>query len=48
MRDPEMKILQLKVLKKAIELNPEYKRDAKIDLEFVNFRNSETFNNTIN
>ena len=40
--------LTIKSLKKAIELNPEYKRDAKIDLEFVNFRNSETFNNTIN
>ena len=40
--------LAIKSLKKAIELNPEFKRDAKIDLEFVNFRNSETFNNTIN
>ena len=40
--------LTIKSLKKAIELNPEYKRDAKIDLEFLNFRNSETFNNTIN
>ena len=40
--------LTIKSLRKAIELNPQYKRDAKIDLEFLNFRNSETFNNTIN
>ena len=40
--------LAIENLGKAIELNPEYKRDAKIDLEFLNFRNSETFNNTIN
>ena len=40
--------LTIKSLRKAIELNPQYKRDAKIDLEFVNFRNSVTFNNIIN
>jgi len=40
--------LAIENLGKAIELNPEYKIDAKIDLEFFNFRNIEAFSNIIN
>ena len=40
--------LTITSLKKAIQINPKYKNEAKIDLEFLNFRNSEIFNNTIN
>jgi len=40
--------LAIESLSKAIELDPEYKSDAKIDLEFLNFRTSEIFINTIN